>query len=125
VELYLHSPNTPPWCGTQLKHRDDSTFAFKAIMRLNDVLFCLKAPVTPSPFQNAKIQHNTVILFNARIEIFKAMKIHVVVPCVMTPRHPLWEATFYSVCILQYHYTVSRPRRPRHIWIMFLYWCVT
>jgi len=26
VELYLHSPNTPPWCGAQLKHRDDFTF---------------------------------------------------------------------------------------------------
>jgi hypothetical protein len=26
VELYLHSPNTPPWRGAQLKHRDDFTF---------------------------------------------------------------------------------------------------
>jgi len=26
VELYLHSPNTPSWRGTQLKHRDDFTF---------------------------------------------------------------------------------------------------
>jgi len=23
VDLYLHSPNTPPWCGSQLKHRDN------------------------------------------------------------------------------------------------------
>jgi hypothetical protein len=23
VELYLHSPNTPPWRGAQLKHRDN------------------------------------------------------------------------------------------------------
>jgi hypothetical protein len=23
VELYLHSPNTPSWCGAQLKHRDN------------------------------------------------------------------------------------------------------
>jgi hypothetical protein len=26
VELYLHSPNTPPWRGAQLKHRDSFTF---------------------------------------------------------------------------------------------------
>jgi hypothetical protein len=25
VELYLHSPNTPSWCGVQLKHRDKFT----------------------------------------------------------------------------------------------------
>jgi hypothetical protein len=25
VELYLHSPNTPQWCGAQLKHRDNFT----------------------------------------------------------------------------------------------------
>jgi enoyl-CoA hydratase/carnithine racemase len=25
VELYLHSPNTPPWRGAQLKHRDNFT----------------------------------------------------------------------------------------------------
>jgi hypothetical protein len=26
VELYLHSPNTPPWRGAQLQHRDNFTF---------------------------------------------------------------------------------------------------
>jgi hypothetical protein len=26
VELYLHSPSTPSWCGAQLKHRDSFTF---------------------------------------------------------------------------------------------------
>jgi hypothetical protein len=26
VELYLHFPNTPPWCGAKLKHRDNFTF---------------------------------------------------------------------------------------------------
>jgi hypothetical protein len=26
VELYLHSSNTPPWRGGQLKHRDNFTF---------------------------------------------------------------------------------------------------
>jgi hypothetical protein len=25
VELYFHSPNTPSWCGAQLKHRDNFT----------------------------------------------------------------------------------------------------
>jgi hypothetical protein len=28
VELYLHSPNTPSWCGAQLKHMGDFTFTF-------------------------------------------------------------------------------------------------
>jgi hypothetical protein len=28
VELYLHSPSTPLWCGAQLKHRDNFTFTF-------------------------------------------------------------------------------------------------
>jgi hypothetical protein len=26
VDLYLHSPNMPSWCGVQLKHRDNFTF---------------------------------------------------------------------------------------------------
>jgi hypothetical protein len=26
VELYIHSPNTPSWRGSQLKHRDKFTF---------------------------------------------------------------------------------------------------
>jgi hypothetical protein len=28
VELYFHSPTTPSWRGTQLKYRDNFTFAF-------------------------------------------------------------------------------------------------
>jgi hypothetical protein len=28
VELYLHSPNTLPWRGAQLKHRENFTFTF-------------------------------------------------------------------------------------------------
>jgi hypothetical protein len=28
MELYLHSLNTPPWSGAQLKHRDNFTFTF-------------------------------------------------------------------------------------------------
>jgi hypothetical protein len=28
VELYLHSSNTPPWRGAQLKHRSNYTFTF-------------------------------------------------------------------------------------------------
>jgi hypothetical protein len=26
MELYLHFPNMPSWCGAQLKHRDNFTF---------------------------------------------------------------------------------------------------
>jgi hypothetical protein len=29
VELYLHSPNMPSWCGAQIKHRYNFTFTFK------------------------------------------------------------------------------------------------
>jgi len=28
VEIYLHSPHTPPWRGASLKHRDNFTFTF-------------------------------------------------------------------------------------------------
>jgi hypothetical protein len=28
VELYLHSPSTPPWRGAKLNHRDNFTFTF-------------------------------------------------------------------------------------------------
>jgi hypothetical protein len=28
VELNIHSPNTPSWCGAQLKHSDKFTFNF-------------------------------------------------------------------------------------------------
>jgi len=28
MDLYLHSPNTPSWCGAQLKHRDDFTLPY-------------------------------------------------------------------------------------------------
>jgi hypothetical protein len=28
VELYLHSPNRPPWRGAQGEHRDNFTFTF-------------------------------------------------------------------------------------------------
>jgi hypothetical protein len=28
VQLYIHSPNTLPWRGAQLKHRDNFTFTF-------------------------------------------------------------------------------------------------
>jgi hypothetical protein len=31
VELHLHSPNTLPWCGAQLKHRDNFTFTFTVV----------------------------------------------------------------------------------------------
>jgi hypothetical protein len=33
VGLYLHSPNTPPWCGAHLEHRDNFTFSLVALPR--------------------------------------------------------------------------------------------
>jgi hypothetical protein len=35
VEIYLHSHNTPSWCGAQLKHRDN--FAFNFIQHTNSL----------------------------------------------------------------------------------------
>jgi hypothetical protein len=35
MELYLHSPTTPPWRGAQLKHKDNFTFTFKNIIALS------------------------------------------------------------------------------------------
>jgi hypothetical protein len=35
--LYLHSPNTPSWRGTQLKHRDTFTFTFTFCLSHNAV----------------------------------------------------------------------------------------
>jgi hypothetical protein len=32
VELYLHSRNTPSWCGAHLKHRDNFTFTFNVML---------------------------------------------------------------------------------------------
>jgi hypothetical protein len=31
MELYLHSSNTPSWCGAKLKHRDNFTFTFSPL----------------------------------------------------------------------------------------------
>jgi hypothetical protein len=28
VELYLHSPNTPAWCGAQEEHKDNFTYFY-------------------------------------------------------------------------------------------------
>jgi len=36
VDLYLHSPNTSPQCGAQLKHRDSFTFT----------ILCLRESIT-------------------------------------------------------------------------------
>jgi hypothetical protein len=32
VELYFHSPNTPPWHGTQLKFRDNFTLLYFTLL---------------------------------------------------------------------------------------------
>jgi hypothetical protein len=39
VKLYLHSLNTPPWRGAQLKHRDNFTFSFIYILDLKYVIY--------------------------------------------------------------------------------------
>jgi len=31
VELHIDSPNTPSWCGVQLKHRDKFTFTVNGL----------------------------------------------------------------------------------------------
>jgi hypothetical protein len=49
VELYLHSPNTPSWCGAQREHKDNFTFTFLlyrdkfmawCLVNFNGVIFC-------------------------------------------------------------------------------------
>jgi hypothetical protein len=42
VELYLHSPNTPSWCGAQLKHRDNFTFYLCISLNSHHIDRCLK-----------------------------------------------------------------------------------
>jgi hypothetical protein len=32
MELYFHSPDMPPWCGAQLKNRDNFTFTLNVIV---------------------------------------------------------------------------------------------
>jgi hypothetical protein len=44
VELYIHSPSTPSWCGAYLKHMDDFTFTFLPSQLCN----FLHPPDTPS-----------------------------------------------------------------------------
>jgi hypothetical protein len=43
VELYLHSPNTPSWCGgAQLKHRGNFTFTlFSDVISVNSSEMCV------------------------------------------------------------------------------------
>jgi hypothetical protein len=36
MDLYLHSPNTPPWRGSKLKHRDNFTFIFVTAVKVQD-----------------------------------------------------------------------------------------
>jgi hypothetical protein len=38
VDLCLHSPNTPSWCGAQLKHGDTFNFTFTVIYFREQVL---------------------------------------------------------------------------------------
>jgi len=34
----LHSPNTPSWCGAQLKHRDNITFTFYLTVSIKTII---------------------------------------------------------------------------------------
>jgi len=44
VELYLHFPNTPPWRGAQLKHRDNFTFCLYTQIFHLSLLFGFSGP---------------------------------------------------------------------------------
>jgi hypothetical protein len=70
VELYLHSPNTPSWPGSQLKHRDNFTFTsylrtantnlmlrslwhYITSCPISDLLNSPRTPLLPRPFHNS------------------------------------------------------------------------
>jgi len=51
VELYLHSPSLPPFCGAQLKHGDNFTFTS---YRSHDCFLCQYTNSTKSNKPNVK-----------------------------------------------------------------------
>jgi hypothetical protein len=46
VELYLHSPTTPSWCGAWLKHRDNFTFTLTFTNALLSFEVTIKADIS-------------------------------------------------------------------------------
>jgi hypothetical protein len=45
VEIYFHSPNTPPWLGAQLKHRDNLTLTFTFTFAFTSSFRCYRRTV--------------------------------------------------------------------------------
>jgi hypothetical protein len=41
MELHLHSPNMPSWCGTQIKEKHRENFTFYLNLKGRDHLECL------------------------------------------------------------------------------------
>jgi hypothetical protein len=82
VELYLHSPNTPPWRDTQLKHRDNFTFNFQQMsigylnripLLRNPVKFRASLPAVlklPVHYQRVKlVETNTRFVFTGNCPV--------------------------------------------------------
>jgi hypothetical protein len=65
MELCLHSPNMPSWCGAQLKkHRDNFTFTFYIIkMYFMKLYSCIGFSHKGSDSSLVKFSLNPVIFF--------------------------------------------------------------
>jgi hypothetical protein len=59
VELYLHSPNAPPWRGAQLKHRDNFTFTLprKMFRVMKSVVLIFYTPIRKLSVHCHKYEH--------------------------------------------------------------------
>jgi hypothetical protein len=59
VELYLHSPNTPSWCGAQVKHRDSFTFTFTGMIKWH--VSYVTHPFNACNYMRISVQFSTCI----------------------------------------------------------------
>jgi hypothetical protein len=86
VELYLHSPNTPPWRGAQLKHRDNFSHCWGVLVYNTRVMLAVLV------FQIAiRLQNLTLEMISESIEIklspiISNSYVSLVFPTLPTPR---------------------------------------
>jgi hypothetical protein len=76
VALYFHSPNTPSWRGTQLKHRDNFTFTLSlgpiyfwvwnvlSSVQVPRLQFCMHLSCHPCVLHVSSISSSLILLFS-------------------------------------------------------------